>query len=82
MVPVELALTTLAEVTATDLHQQHDSHGIEQLQTDTTEAGEVAGIARQAYEGKIGNKAVSPTNYKQLRQERQKELQPPLFGEE
>jgi DNA-damage-inducible protein D len=82
MTPIELALTTLAEVTATTLHQKHESQGYDQLHHDAVEAGEVAGTAREAYEEKTGERAVSPVNYKELRKERQRELQPPLFGEE
>jgi hypothetical protein len=82
MTPVELVLTSLAEVTATDLHQQHDSQGFNQLQTDTQVAGRVAGGARALYEAETGKPAVSGVNYKQLRQERQRELQPPLLADE
>jgi hypothetical protein len=82
MTPVELALTTLAEVTATELHQTRDSQGFDQLHRDATRAGTIAGNARREIEAETGRPAVSSTNYKQLRQERRKELQPPLFGEE
>lgn len=81
MTPIELALTTLAEVTATELHQQHESQGYEELHRDAAEAGKAAGTARQAVEEATGKPAVSAANYKELRQERQRELQPPLFEE-
>lgn len=79
MTPLELALTSLAEVTATEMHQHRDSQGFGELQRDAHEAGEVGGAAREDIEARLGKPVVSPTNYKQLRQERQRELQPPLL---
>ena len=81
MTPLELVLTSLAEVTATELHQQRDSQGFPSLQSDAREAGDIAGDARRTVEAALGRPVVSSTNYKQLRQERQRDLQPPLFGE-
>jgi hypothetical protein len=37
---VELALTSLAEATATAMHREHDSRGFGHLQGDAHEAGE------------------------------------------
>lgn len=79
MTPLELALTSLAEVTATEMHQDRDSQGFVELHRDAHEAGEVGGAARRDIEARLGRPVVSPTNYKQLRQERQRELQPPLL---
>ena len=81
MTPLELVLTSLAEVTATELHQERDSQGFPSLQRDAHQAGDIAGDARRNVEAALGRPVVSPTNYKQLRQERQRDLQPPLFGE-
>src|SRR5262249_31082270 len=82
MTSLELALTILSEATATELHQVHASHGIDELKIDTGEAGEVGGAARRDIEARTGRPVVSPENYKQLRQGRQRELQDPLFPAE
>ncbi|HEV8192818.1 MAG TPA: hypothetical protein VGP82_15240, partial [Ktedonobacterales bacterium] len=74
MSSLELALTILSEATATELHQVHDSHGIDELKIDAGEAGEVGGAARRDIEARTGRPVVSPENYKQLRQGRQREL--------
>jgi DNA-damage-inducible protein D len=66
MTPLELALTTLAELTATAIHQAHDSQGFMQLQSDTREAGDVAGSARRDIEARTKQPVVSPENYKTL----------------
>lgn len=79
MTPLELVLTSLAEVTATTMHQTHDSQGVVELRRDANEAGDVAGAARRDIETRVGQPVVSPLNYKQLRQERQRQLQPPLL---
>jgi DNA-damage-inducible protein D len=81
MTAVELALSTLAEVTATDFHQKNDSQGFNQLQADCHDAGEIAGDARRKIEQRNGRPVVSPINYKQLQQERRRELQPGLFDQ-
>jgi hypothetical protein len=81
MTAVELALSTLAEVTATAIHQERDSHGYNQLQRDCSAAGRVSGNARREVEELTGKPVVSSTNYKQLQQERQRELQPGLFDQ-
>jgi hypothetical protein len=80
MTPLELALTSLAEVTATEMHQTRDSQGFGELQRDAHQAGGIAGDARRTIEEALGKPVVSPTNYKQLRQERQRALQPPLLN--
>ena len=79
MTPLELALTSLAKVTAAELHQTRDAQGTAELQRDAQEAGEVGGAARRDIEQRLGRPVVSPTNYKQLRLERQAERQPSLF---
>jgi len=81
MTIMELALSSLSEATATILHQKRDSHGFAQLQRDAHEAGEVGGAARRDVEARIGESVVSPVNHKQLRQERQLQLQASLCEE-
>jgi hypothetical protein len=81
MTPIELVLSSLAEVTATAMHQQRDSEGFMQLQRDAKEAGEVGGAARRDIEARLGQPVVSPENAKTLRQGRRHEMQPPLFAE-
>lgn len=66
MTALELALTTLAELTATAIHQAHDSQGFMQLQGDTREAGDVAGAARRDIEARTGQPVVSHENHKTL----------------
>ncbi|HLY31798.1 MAG TPA: hypothetical protein VKQ36_12285, partial [Ktedonobacterales bacterium] len=79
---MELAITALADATAITLHQARDSQGFDRLQVDCQDAGRVAGDARRQVESLTGEPVVSPVNYKQLRRERQRELQPPLFPDE
>jgi len=81
MTGLELAVSSLAEETAIVMHQTRDSQGMSQLRRDVREAGEVGKIARLEVEARIGQPVVSPVNYKQLRQERQRQLQSPLFDE-
>jgi hypothetical protein len=79
MTPVELALTSLAEVTSTELHQVRDAQGVKELERDAKEAGGIAGDARRAIEEALQRPVVSDVNYKQLRQGRRDELQPRLL---
>jgi hypothetical protein len=81
MTGLELAVSSLAEETAIVMHQTRDSQGMNELRRDVHEAGEVGKIARLEVEARIGQPVVSPVNYKQLRQERQRQLQAPLFDE-
>jgi hypothetical protein len=80
--PVELALTSFVEAVSTETHQNRNSQGLVELQRDAQDAGRVGRVARLEAEAVTGQPVVSPTNYKQLRQERQRELQPPLFGDD
>lgn len=63
------------------LHRSRDSRSFDELHRDTFAAGTVGGDARRHIEEITGEAVVSSTNYKQLRQERQRRLQPPLFTE-
>ena len=78
MTRVELALSTLAEATAAELHQTRDSQGYEALRGDAQEAGEVGGAARRDIEARTGYPVVSGENYKTLRQGRAPGRQLPL----
>lgn len=78
MTRVELALSTLAEATAAELHQTRDSQGYEALRGDAQEAGEVGGAARRDIEARTGHPVVSGENYKTLRQGRTPARQLPL----
>ena len=81
MTIMELALTSLTDATAVTLHRTRDSQGFTELQRDANDAGRVGGDARKLVEQTTGEAVVSPVNYRQLQQERQRQLQPPLFGE-
>ncbi|MGE5610016.1 MAG: phage antirepressor protein [Bacillota bacterium] len=59
---LELALTMLGETTASILHQDRDSKGIEQLQRDVRDAGEITSQTRQEIERRFGKPVVSPEN--------------------
>jgi hypothetical protein len=77
---LELAITGLAEATAATLHRNRDTQGYPALRGDCQEAGDVAKDARQRVEQATRKPVLSSTNFRQLQQERQAELQPPLFG--
>ncbi len=62
MSPLELALTTLAEVTTTELHRTNDSKGLKALKVDAHDGGEIAAITRHNIEKKIGKPVVTSKN--------------------
>lgn len=62
MSPLELALTTLAEVTTTELHRTNNSQGMAKLKIDAHDGGEVAAITRKNIEKKIGKSIVTSEN--------------------
>lgn len=62
MSPLELALTTLAEVTTTELHRTNDSQGMKELIIDAYDGGEIASITRKNIETKIGRPVVTSEN--------------------
>lgn len=72
MSPLELVLTTLAEVTTTELHRTNDSQGMIELKNDAHDGGEVAAITRRNIEKRIGKsivtseKAIDFKNNKQI----------------
>lgn len=62
MSPMELALTTLAEVTTTELHKNNDSQGMTALKIDAHDGGEVASIARKNIEQRLGRPVITEEN--------------------
>jgi len=81
MTGMELGLNILADEAATFIHQARDSHGMNELRADVQDAGRISVAARREVEALTGKPVVSPVNYKQLRQERQRQLQASLFEE-
>ena len=62
MSPLELALTTLAEVTTTELHKTNDSYGMKKLMIDADDGGKIASDTRKNIERKIGKPIVTSEN--------------------
>lgn len=62
MSPLELALTTLAEVTTTELHKANESIGMSSLRNDAQEGGGIASRTRKDIEKRIGKKVVTKEN--------------------
>ncbi len=62
MSPLELALTTLAEVTTTELHRTNDSQGFDELKSDARDGGEIASETRKNIEKKLGKPVVTSQN--------------------
>lgn len=59
MTNVELALNTLAEVTATEISRQHNPKGMAQSRQTAKEGGEVARNARADIESRLGHSVIS-----------------------
>ena len=62
MTLTELALNTLANTVARELHVQHDSQGFRAVSADVDVAGRIAGDTRRQIEEAIGQPVVSPRN--------------------
>lgn len=62
MSPLELVLTTLAEVTTTELHRTNDSLGMDKLMMDAHDGGNIASITRKNIEQKIKKPVVTSEN--------------------
>lgn len=62
MSPIELALTTLAEVTTTELHRTNDSQGMKALKNDAGTGGHIASITRKNIEKELGKHIVTKKN--------------------
>ena len=59
MTNIELALNTLAEVTATEISRQRNSQGMSQTRQTAKEGGEVARNARADIESRLGHTVIS-----------------------
>ena len=67
---IELALTSLSEATAIELHRDRDSQGFPELRQDARDAGQTAGEARKVVEKTLGRSVVSAENFLEQRQAR------------
>jgi len=68
MTNIELALTSLSEATAIELHRDRDSQGFPELRQDTRDAGQAAGEARKVVEKTLGRSVVSTENFLETKQ--------------
>jgi len=76
---MELILSSLAEETATGLHQKNDSQGYIQIEQDVKDAGDTAADARRAVERRLDEPVVSSQNFlDQPKSKRKKQLQLPM----
>ena len=57
MTEIELALVTLAETVAVNLHRARESRGLDQLAADAKDAGDVVAITRREIEARSGKPA-------------------------
>ena len=71
MTNMELALTNLGEVTATEIHKKNDSFGMDELKDDVNDAGMVVSNARCEIERKLQRRVVSSENYVDLTRNRE-----------
>lgn len=67
---MELILSSLAEETATGLHQKNESQGYHEIERDVKEAGDTAADARRAVEQRLGEPVVSSHNFLVSRRKR------------
>ena len=68
MTTVELILNSLAEASTTEISKQKDPSGFEENKVVAKEGGEVAKIAREQLEAKIGKTIISSKNAKDFTQ--------------
>lgn len=68
MTNIELALTSLSEATAIELHRDRDSQGFPELRQDARDAGQAAGDARKVVEKTLGRSVVSAENFLETKQ--------------
>ena len=64
MTNVELALNILAEASTTEISKEKDPVGFDESKVVAKEGGEVAKIAREQLEKKIGKRVVTSKNAK------------------
>jgi hypothetical protein len=72
MTNVELILNSLAEASTTEISKQKDPSGFEENKVVAKEGGEVAKIAREQLEAKIGKTIISSKNAKDFTQLQEK----------
>jgi len=63
----ELIFTMLGERSTTEIHRNEDSKGIPKLKEDAQIGGEIAGVAKDKLEKKLGRSLVSDKNFKNKR---------------
>jgi DNA-damage-inducible protein D len=63
MTDLELIITMLGEATTTQLTQQKDSQGMQNLRDDAKIGGAVAGRTRRDIERQTGKKVISNDNF-------------------
>jgi hypothetical protein len=73
---MELILSSLAEETATGLHQKNGSQGYDEIEEDVKEAGDTAADARRSVEQRLGEPVVSNHNFLEQSKRRQKKQLP------
>ena len=62
MTKIELALDSLAELTATELSKQENPYGLSENKAIARAGGEVARNTRKDIENKLGRSVISPEN--------------------
>lgn len=67
MSPLELVLTSLAEVTTTELHKVNNSFGMKKLKIDAGDGGEIASQTRKNIENKLGKSIVTEETSKDFK---------------
>lgn len=63
MTDFELIFTMLGERSTTEIHKTEDSKGVGKLRQDAKDGGEIAGVAREKLEKRLGKSVVSNKNY-------------------
>jgi len=66
MTNIELVLNMLAETSATEISKSKKQKGFEETQNPVIEGGNVARVAKEQLESKIGKKVVSDKNAKEM----------------
>ena len=66
MTNIELVLNMLAETSATEISKSKNQKGFEETQNSVIEGGNVARVAKEQLESKIGKKVISDKNAKEM----------------
>lgn len=66
MTNLELALTNLGEATAVEFHINNDSKGMEELQVDVNDAGNIISTSKRQIEEKLKRPVITSDNYQNL----------------